>query len=95
MLIKYLNDLDRAVQRTAQSPTLEQIGRCAECVAVLQEYLASQMEPIQRRGFEIMQRLLPADYERWVMEWASATLRDSAVVMGRGLSATSGQVANG
>lgn len=65
MLIKYLNDLERAVQRAQRQADDEAIGRCVDCVAVLQDYLVEQVEPIQRKGFEIMAHLLPPEYGEW------------------------------
>lgn len=81
MLIKYLNDLDRAVQRARQTLDNESIGRCMDCVAVLQDYLADQMEPVQRKGFEIMERLLPDDFDLWASKWIS--VRRSYMPMSR------------
>lgn len=66
MLIKYLNDLDRAVQRANAQPGLEQYFRCVECVDVLEAYLSGQMEPLRRKGREIMDQLLPAQYDEWL-----------------------------
>lgn len=65
MLIKYLNDLDRAVQKAKAAPCVEHYSRCADCVMTLETYLDSQLEPLKRRGFEIMEQLLPADYPAW------------------------------
>lgn len=66
MLIKYLNDLDRAVQRASAQPGLEHYFRCVECVTVLEAYLDGQMEPLRRRGREIMDELLPPQYGEWL-----------------------------
>ena len=85
MLIKYLNDLDRAVQRARQTLDIDSIGRCMDCVAVLQDYLSGQMEPVQRKGFEIMAHLLPADFDVWTAKWLSA--RRSSVPMSRAAGA--------
>lgn len=68
MLIKYLNDLDRAVQRAQTQPGPEQFSRCADCVDTLETYLNGQLEPLKRKGFEIMEQLLPAEYESWLAE---------------------------
>ena len=65
MLIKYLNDLDRAVQKAKAAPCVEHYRRCADCVMTLETYLDSQLEPLRRRGFEIMEQLLPSDYPAW------------------------------
>ncbi|AJD47561.1 hypothetical protein A167_01043 [Alcanivorax sp. S71-1-4] len=66
MLLKYLNELDRAVQAARLHPGLEQFSRCAECVDVLRDYLRGQMEPVRRRGTEIMDTLLPEQFEDWM-----------------------------
>lgn len=85
MLIKYLNDLDRAVQRARQAPDMDAIGRCMDCVAVLQDYLAGQMEPVQRKGFEIMAHLLPDNFDEWTARWLSA--RREPVLLSRAAGA--------
>lgn len=72
MLIKYLNDVDRAVQKAQSQPGLEQFGRCVDCVATLEEYLDDQMEPLKRKGFEIMKQLIPAEYKAWQAELSTA-----------------------
>lgn len=77
MLIKYLNDLDRAVQKAQSQPGLEQFGRCVDCVVTLERYLDDQMEPLKRKGFEIMEQLLPAEYEAWLAELTSSRLRQA------------------
>lgn len=74
MLIKYLNDLDRAVQKAQLQPGLEQFDRCEACVVTLERYLDNQMEPLKRKGFEIMEQLLPVEYETWLAELASSRL---------------------
>ena len=74
MLIKYLNDLDRAVQKAQAQPELEQFLRCQECVAILETYLDNQLEPLKRKGLEIMQQLLPLEYADWQAQAASARL---------------------
>lgn len=58
MLLKYLNELDQAVRELDQHPAPESLAHCAECVRVLEEYLDSQMEPVARRGREIMRQCL-------------------------------------
>lgn len=68
MLIKYLNDLDRAVQKARVQPGIEHYARCAECVETLEGYLDGQLEPLKRRGLEIMDQLLPAEYDGWLAE---------------------------
>lgn len=68
MLIKYLNDLDRAVQKARVQPGIEQYARCADCVEILESYLDGQMEPLKRKGHEIMDQLLPAEYEAWLAD---------------------------
>ena len=59
MLLKYLNDLDHAVQEARRRPGPEQYGHCVECAEVLSDYLHDQVEPLRRRGFELMDELLP------------------------------------
>ena len=67
MLLKYLNELDQAVRELDQHPAPESLAHCAECVRVLEEYLDSQMEPVARRGREIMAEMVPASlYARLV-----------------------------
>jgi uncharacterized protein with PIN domain len=66
MLLKYLNELDRAVQAARLHPELAQFSRCAECVDVLRDYLRGQMEPVRRRGTEIMDTLLPEQFDDWM-----------------------------
>ncbi|EKF72901.1 hypothetical protein A11A3_16335 [Alcanivorax hongdengensis A-11-3] len=60
MLLKYLNQLEVAVREAEHHPSEQEYSRCAQCVAQLEEYLAGQMEPVQRRGHEIMATLIPA-----------------------------------
>ena len=60
MLIKYLNDLDKAVKQAVDEPSAEQYRECLACVKRLEAYLDSQLEPVRRKGFEIMGELLPA-----------------------------------
>lgn len=86
MLIKYLNDLDRAVQRARQNLDVDSIGRCMDCVSVLQDYLAGQMEPIQRKGFEIMSHLLPDNYHEWTARWL-ASRRHASMPLSRAAGA--------
>lgn len=59
MLLKYLNDLDYAVHQARLHPGPEQYSRCLECAAVLDDYLEEQVEPLRRRGKELMASLLP------------------------------------
>ena len=67
MLLKYLNELDQAVRELDQHPAPESLAHCADCVRVLEEYLDSQMEPVARRGREIMAEMVPASlYARLV-----------------------------
>ncbi|WP_370210452.1 hypothetical protein [Alloalcanivorax venustensis] len=67
MLLKYLNELDQAVRQLDQHPAPESLAHCAECVRVLEEYLDSQMEPVARRGREIMAEMVSASlYARLV-----------------------------
>lgn len=61
MLLKYLNDLDHAVQEARRCPGPAQYGRCMECADVLSEYLEHQVEPLRRRGWQLMEELMPAE----------------------------------
>jgi hypothetical protein len=63
MLLKYLNDLDNAVQEARRRPGPEQIGRCMECAQVLSGYLDGQVEPLRRRGLELMEEMLPSQLQ--------------------------------
>ena len=67
MLLKYLNDLEMAVQQALDSPEPEQYHQCLECVARLESYLQSQLEPVREKGFQIMGELLPRDISEWQM----------------------------
>ncbi len=68
MLLKYLNDLDRAVEQARACPGVEQYSRCAECLFVLEDYLQGQVEPVRRRAEEIIEKLLPRDFNRWMLQ---------------------------
>ena len=61
MLLKYLNDLDHAVQEARRCPGPVQYTRCMECADVLSDYLQDQVEPLQRRGRQLMEELMPAE----------------------------------
>ncbi|MBL7251644.1 hypothetical protein ACLD02_12105 [Alloalcanivorax sp. C16-2] len=58
MLLKYLNQLDDAVHELLARPDPDALTRCNECVRVLDQYLETQMEPVARRGREIMAQSL-------------------------------------
>lgn len=60
MLLKYLNQLEQAVKDVCEHPDADTLNRCAGCVQTLDAYLDSQMEPVQRRGRELMAGLIPA-----------------------------------
>ncbi|MDX1805148.1 MAG: hypothetical protein R3292_13845 [Alcanivorax sp.] len=60
MLLKYLNQLEVAVREAQCRPGADQYARCAECVVVLEDYLDGQVEPVRRRGREIMRKLIPS-----------------------------------
>ena len=67
MLLKYLNELDQAVRELDRHPAPESLAHCADCVRVVEEYLDSQMEPVARRGREIIAEMVPASlYARLV-----------------------------
>ncbi|MCH8543386.1 MAG: hypothetical protein LAT61_07445 [Alcanivorax sp.] len=74
MLLKYLNELDRAVKAAREHPGLEEYSRCAECADVLKDYLSGQMEPVRKRGTEIMDDLLPEQFDDWVAQVGAARL---------------------
>lgn len=59
MLLKYLNDLDEAVRLANQDPGPEALALCAERLRVLERYLDAQIEPVRRRGREIMDAMVP------------------------------------
>ncbi|MCG8392316.1 MAG: hypothetical protein MI745_04470 [Pseudomonadales bacterium] len=59
MLLKYLNQLEQAVKEACEHPDGDSVSRCATCVATLDAYLDAQMEPVQRRGRELMYGLIP------------------------------------
>lgn len=61
MLLKYLNELDNAVREADRNPCPETLSHCAGRVAVVEDYLASQMEPVRRRGREILEDLVPSE----------------------------------
>lgn len=61
MLLKYLNELDSAVAIARAHPDSNHLDRCMECAAVLDDYLAGQMEPVRVRGEELMRQLWPDD----------------------------------
>lgn len=61
MLLKYLNELEMAVQALADHPDADTMSRCEHCVATLDAYLDAQMEPVKRRGRELMDGLIPAE----------------------------------
>ena len=61
MLLKYLNELEMAVQELAAHPDSDTLTRCTNCVATLDAYLDSQMEPVKQRGRELMDGLMPAE----------------------------------
>ncbi|WP_111657186.1 hypothetical protein [Isoalcanivorax indicus] len=68
MLLKYLNELDRAVKDAREHPGVEQYRRCAECAQTLRDYLDGQMDAVRRRGTEIMEQLLPEQFDDWMAE---------------------------
>ena len=58
MLLKYLNQLDDAVRELTVHPGPDAVTRRDESVRVLEDYLNTQMEPVARRGREIMHQCL-------------------------------------
>ncbi len=85
MLIKYLNDLDRAVQKARLQPGVEHYARCADCVETLETYLAGQLEPLKRRGLEIMEQLLPVEYDSWLAELSAVRQQPALSQLARSL----------
>ncbi|MEE3321629.1 MAG: hypothetical protein VX258_13135 [Pseudomonadota bacterium] len=61
MLLKYLNELEVAVQALADHPDSDTLTRCTHCVATLDAYLDEQMEPVKQRGRELMDGLMPPE----------------------------------
>lgn len=61
MLLKYLNELDDAIREADRNPCPATLGHCAGRLAVVEDYLASQMEPVRRRGCEILEKLVSAE----------------------------------
>jgi hypothetical protein len=64
MLLKYLNELDAAVQSAKAHPDSAHVSRCIECATVLEAYLQGQMEPVRRKGEALMRELWPQDLPR-------------------------------
>ena len=65
MLLKYLNELETAVQDAVANPDPEHYQHCLDCVARLENYLQSQLEPVREKGFQLMGELLPSDLRHW------------------------------
>ncbi len=61
MLLKYLNELDAAVNDARVHPDRDHVKRCFECATVLEDYLHGQMEPVRQKGEELMRQLWPQD----------------------------------
>ena len=68
MLLKYLNDLEHAVQKARREPGVPQYRQCADCLLVLRRYLDTQVEPVRRRGEEIIEELLPEQFSLWMLQ---------------------------
>lgn len=68
MLLKYLNQLESAVNIAQQQPGLDSYARCADCLFVLRDYLRGQIEPVRTRGEEIIEQLLPVDFDQWMAQ---------------------------
>ena len=58
MLLKYLNELDEAVRRVSRDPDPESLALCARRLQVLDDYLATQIEPVRLRGRQILEHIL-------------------------------------
>jgi hypothetical protein len=61
MLLKYLNELDDAVREVDRNPCPATLNHCAGRLAIVEDYLASQIEPVRRRGREILENLVPPE----------------------------------
>lgn len=54
MLLKYLNQLDAAIQRAERDPGQDALERCIECLRQIEAYLDTQIEAVRERGREIV-----------------------------------------
>lgn len=61
MLLKYLNELEQAVQEASLCPGPVQYQRCLVQAAVLRAYLDGQVEPLRRHGLELMENVMPPE----------------------------------
>lgn len=61
MLLKYLNELEQAVQEARVRPGPVQYRRCLVQASILRAYLDGQVEPLRRRGLELMEGVMPPE----------------------------------
>ena len=54
MLLKYLNQLDEAIDRAERDPGREALADCIEHLRFMEAYLDTQIEPVRDRGREIV-----------------------------------------
>lgn len=54
MLLKYLNQLDAAIERAERDPGQDALDHCIECLHRVEAYLDTQIEPVRERGREII-----------------------------------------
>lgn len=59
MLLKYLNQLEDAVQAARERQTLEAYRQLAICVLKVERYLEGQARPIRERGEQMMMTIMP------------------------------------
>ncbi len=72
MLLKYLNELEHAIETASREPVFAHLCYCADAHFVVQNYLKGQMEPVRRRGEAIVEGLLPGDFDRWMVQVSAA-----------------------
>lgn len=58
MLLKYLNELDEAIQRAEHDPGRDALDHCIECLQRVDTYLDTQIEPVRERGREIVANMM-------------------------------------
>ena len=75
MLLKYLNQLEQAVQAYLLQPEQQRLAICAEQVDILDAYLESQQVPVQQRGMQLMASVLAP-----LLHFHSALLRRSQLL---------------
>jgi len=71
MLLKYLNELEHAIEAARRDPDFAHFCCCADAHFVVHDYLQGQIEPVRRRGEAIVERLLPSEFDSWMMQVAA------------------------